>query len=273
MSIFRKVKSSTLLRCLVVPMLFLCAIFKRPLFQWFAVAAVAMWLAVALTDALASGIQKRRRREKEKELAKLSDAVTQEEQSANTLPDNELFLIRQVNFRITEQLKGTYPMVSWLWVNRPDAESLCKGGIWRIRVANTDPFNYGEVELKPSGKLTITMLQSSPLKEGVPEQQFSVGNMDLEEDELLDRVDVKSWFQAEGEQILFQMIDDLNTQGHRTLIIHEDGQVVISASGSEQIIESIQNFPPRLAWDEFCQILKEDEITATIQPDGLMLSW
>ena len=271
MAYFRKQKSSILLRLLVVPTLFLCAIFKTPVFQWIAVAALAVWLYAVLSGVVATAIQKRKRKVKREELTQLSAAITQEESSNESIQTNDLFLIRQVNFRITEQLKGTYPMVSWLWVKRPSAEELCKGGAWRIRIANADPFNFGDVELSRSGKLTITMLQATPLKESAV-VHHTVSN-DLEEDELLERVDVKSWYLTEGEKIISRMIDDLNTQGHRKLMIHEDGEVVISAAGADQTVDTIKNFPPRLAWDEFCNVLREDEITATIQPDGLVLSW
>lgn len=271
MANFRKQKSSILLRWLVVPTLFLCAIFKTPVFQWIAVAALAVWLYAVLSGVVVAAIQRRKRKVKREELTQLSAAITQEESPKESIQTNDLFLIRQVNFRITEQLKGTYPMVSWLWVKRPSAEELCCGGTWRIRIANAEPFNYGDVELNKAGKLTITMLQAAPLKESLPEK--CAASNDLEEDELLERVDVKSWYLGEGEKILSQMIDDLNTQGHRKLTIREDGEVVIKAAGADQTVETIKNFPPRLVWDEFCNVLKEDEITATIQPDGLMLSW
>lgn len=271
MANFRKQKSSVLLRWLVVPTLFLCAIFKSPVFQWIAVAALMVWLYAVLSGAVLAAIRKRTRKVKQEELTQLSAAITQEEPPKDMIPANDLFLIRQVNFRITEQLKGTYPMVSWLWVKRPSAEDLCEGGTWRIRIANADPFNFGDVELSRSGKLTITMLQATPLKESAV-VHHTVSN-DLEEDELLERVDVKSWYLTEGEKNISRMIDDLNTQGHRKLMIYEDGEVVIRTSGADQTVDTIKNFPPRLAWDEFCNVLREDEITATIQPDGLMLSW
>ena len=35
----------------------------------------------------------------------------------------------------------------------------------------------------------------------------------------------------------------------------------------------LKNFPPRIVWEDFCQILREDEITASIQNEGLALSW
>ena len=69
------------------------------------------------------------------------------------------------------------------------------------------------------------------------------------------------------------MIDDLNAQGHRKLTIRENGEAYITASGAEETVEQIQHFPRRLAWDEFCKVLKEDEITAAVKPEGLLLSW
>ena len=171
---------------------------------------------------------------------------------------SRLFVLRQVNYRITEQLKSAYPMVAWLWVKRPEAEQLCKGGLFRIRTSNTDPFNFAEVELSADGRLRITMLQAVSLKDAATlaaEEQD-----DLAQEELLERVDVRTWYNSKGEQVLCQMIDDLNTQGHKKLLIKENGQVVIEESGKEQPVETIQDFPPRMVWDEFCQLLRDDEI-------------
>ena len=84
---------------------------------------------------------------------------------------------------------------------------------------------------------------------------------------------MKTWYQNEGEKIISRMIDDLNAQGHRKLTIRENGEAYITASGAEETVEQIQHFPPRLAWDEFCKVLKEDEITAAVKPEGLLLSW
>lgn len=268
MTLLRKLKPSTFFRCLVVPTMFLCAIFKHPAFQWIAVAALATWLAASLATPIGNAVQRSKHRKKTEELAKLRDEAPKE--PAKPTPDSELFLIRQINFRITEQLKDTYPMVSWLWVKRPSSDELCKGGVWRIRVSNTEPFNLGEVTITKSGKLSINMIQATQLKDAT---KLSLESSDLEEDEIIERVDVKTWYQDEGEKIISRMIDDLNAQGHRKLTIRENGEAYITASGKEETVEQIQHFPPRLAWDEFCQVLKEDEITAAVKPEGLLLSW
>lgn len=273
MKFLKSVSSSNLFRCLVVPTILLSCIFKQPVFQWVAVAALAVWLSVVLTGIIRETAGKAKQKKSEKQLATLSRAVKEEPaEPPKTSPDNDLFLIRQINYRITEQLKGTYPMVSWLWVKpRPSTEELCKGGTWRIRISNAEPFNFGEVAISKAGRLSITMLQATPLTDA--KELKMEDDSDLKEDELLDRTDVKSWYQKEGGQILTRMIDDLNTQGHRKLLIHEDGEVFITSSGSEQSVEKISSFPSRMVWEEFCQVLGEDDIKAAIKPEGLALSW
>ena len=104
-------------------------------------------------------------------------------------------------------------------------------------------------------------------------EEYRLSDDDLKPEEMLERVDVKSWYFEHGEIILAQMIDELNTQGHKELLIREDGDVVITTSGIEQVVERIKGFPPRMVWEDFCQLLKEDEINASVQSNGLALAW
>ena len=275
MAINRRSKSATLFRYLVLPPLFLCAIFRKPIFQWIAVVALVIWL---LSEIYVAAAAHRKRKTREKTTAKLDsvsyEAIALPGSEAPQIPDRDLFLIRQVNCRITEQLKRSYPMVAWIWHPRPSVEELNGGGTWRIQLSNAEPFNFGEVKIETSGKLHITLLQAVPLSEAaVVKTVLKVDPEDLTDDELLDRVDVKSWYLGHGEKVIAEMIDDLNTQGHKQLLIKDDGSVIITTSGKAQVVDSILNFPPRMAWDEFCQLLLEDDITASVKPEGLELAW
>lgn len=269
MAMIRQTKSMALFRCLVVPSLLLCCIFRRPVFQWIALGASGLWLVTELVLALR---QRRCRRKRTKSLQHRAELKA--EPKVNSTPtesdEHDLFLIRQINYRITEQLKECYPMVSWLWQQQPSTGDLCKGGTWRIRLSNTEPFNYGEVDITRMGKISITLLQAVPLKES---KAIVVESEDIAEEELLDKVDVKAWYQERGEQLLSQIIDDLNTQGHRQILIKEDGAVCVTSSDSEQVVDSLLNFPPRKAWMELKQLLQEDEITASEEPEGLLMAW
>ena len=270
MAVIRQTRTGVLFRILVVPAMLLCGIYRRPAFQWMAVVAAVIWLASVIWELCRKRIIRKRRRTSERKLLQMNEAPILEKHLEQSIPENDLFLIRQVNYRITEQLKGTYPMVSWLWEKTPSAAELCRGGTWRIRVSNTEPFNFSEVTLSASGKLVISLLQVIPLDEPVKPTPISE---DLKAEELLNRVDVKTWYLSQGGDVIARMIDDLNAQGHRQLIVKESGEVCITTAGSEQTVDLIKNFPPRLAWEEFKQLLSEDDIEATVMPNGLSLAW
>ena len=103
MAPFRKMKSINLLKYLVVPTLFLCAIFKVPAFQWVAVTAIAVWLLSVFISRIAELRRTRKRKRDGKRLAKISSEAPQDASPVEENPDNDLFLIRQINFRVTEQ--------------------------------------------------------------------------------------------------------------------------------------------------------------------------
>ena len=269
MAFIRRIKLFTLFKYLVAPTMMLSAIFKFPALHWIAVAAVFLWVLVLILQGIDSLNQQMRRRRALRPKAadpppSQSRAAIQEvpvNQSASQATQSDLFLIRQVNYRITEQL----------WLKRPEAAELCQGGRFRIRTTNTDPFNFGEVVLSSEGRLTITMLQAIPLKDAAEMELASKD--DLAQEDLLERMDVKAWYQTQGESILCQMIDDLNTQGHKRLLVKDNGEVVIEIAGQEESVELLKDFPPRMVWDDFCHLLNEDEITASIQTEGLLLTW
>jgi len=264
MASIRQTKSTTLFRCLVVPTMLLCGIFRAPILQWIALGSIAVWLSAELLLLF----RRRRQQHRQTQVLSLSAPIVT---PAIESDDQELFLLRQINYRVTEQLKTSYPMVSWLWHSRPSAEELCRGGTWRIRLSNAEPFNYGDVEISKLGSIHITLLQAIALGESTP---TVVDIEDLAENELLEKVDVKAWYLDGGEVLLSQIIDDLNTQGHREILVKEDGSVCIKTSNAEEVIvDSVLNFPPRKTWTEFCQLLSEDEIIASVKPEGLCLAW
>lgn len=280
MAIFRRQNASpSLFKCLVVPALLLCAIFHNPVTQWISVGALVVWLVAQIAGPLSEAVKRtkdrcaqvRQAKVNEAPAAKPSNDTAAEQKSSDAAKDpseSEVFTIRQVNYRILDALKESYPLVSWLWDRRPEMSELCKGGTWRIRVENADPFNFADVTISDSGAISIMMLQAVPLKEAQDQSAE-----DLTSDDLLDRVDVKSWYNTVGEKILTEMIDNLNAQGHKRILIKEDGEVCVTLSGKEKVVETIKDFPPRTAWQEFCHLLAEDEIKATVQAEGLAMAW
>lgn len=55
-----RIDAWSLMKILVVPCLFLCAIFKHPAFQWIAAGALALWVCFMLAEAIRPRIRKRK---------------------------------------------------------------------------------------------------------------------------------------------------------------------------------------------------------------------
>ena len=93
----------------------------------------------------------------------------------------------------------------------------------------------------------------------------------LEEQEILDRSDVKQWYTQKGIALLSALIDELNVQGHKRLTIKENGDVFVTASGKQQPVDTIPDFPPRPAWEDL--LAREDDIAAEVCNQELTVSW
>ena len=148
MAVKSRIDAWTLLRVLVVPCLFLCAIFKRPIFQWIACAALFVWVCFVISKlfrAHRKHCKKMPAEQKAFPAKQETKPLTETLQEADN--DTRLSLLRQVNYRIMEQLKQSYPTVSWLWDTRPSSEDINRGCTKRIKLYHCDPFNFGEVTL------------------------------------------------------------------------------------------------------------------------------
>ena len=226
--------------------LFLCAIFKRPIFQWIACAALFVWVCFVISKLFRSHrkhCKKMPAEQKAFPAKQETKPLTETPQEADD--DTRLSLLRQVNYRIMEQLKQSYPTVAWLWEARPSSEEISKGCTKRIKLYHCDPFNFGEVTLSATGKLEIALVQMVPLAEAELQPH---NDEDLEEQDILDRSDVKQWYTQKGIALLSALIDELNVQGHKRLTIKENGDVFVTASGKQQPVDTIPDFPPRPAW-------------------------
>mgnify|MGYP000404540961 CR=1 FL=1 len=66
MKYLRSLQSRVVFKCAVVPALLLCAIFRNPALQWFAVAASALWLSVVAIGFWAEAAPKLKRHKRTK---------------------------------------------------------------------------------------------------------------------------------------------------------------------------------------------------------------
>ena len=248
----------------MLPCVLLGTITRKSVFYWIALAALLIWAVIELGKLLAHAAKKR---PEQKAVRK-----TRRERMKNREQNDDRSLLLQVNYRITEQLSVTYPNVSWLWLEKPGAEDIKLGGTWRISLQHADPFNYAEVSLSRSGAMTIQLMQMIPLGEAsaaVPEQDEN----DLRDNELLDRFDVRKWYAETGEKALCAIVEELNTQGYKRLLISENGEVLIGRTGSELRFSAITDFPPKSVWEDLCSLVREDDIQASVSGSQLTVAW
>ena len=259
-----------LLRYLVVPAMFIAAMVRHPAAQWCALGILCIWVILQISQTIARKKAKARHMELQEAQIKKEEKEIQKEDISQT----EFFLIRQINHRITEHLKQAYPTIAWIWVKRPSLEELEAGGSWRIQLSNAAPYNYGEVSIKTNGAMSITLILAAPLRqpEMVPLETVN-DDTELKPSEELDRTDALTWYTEYGGNLLASMIDDLNTQGHKKLTIHDDGEVFVKAGDKEIAVDKLEWFLPRIAWTEFITLLKEDGINASAEDAGLVLTW
>ncbi len=265
----RRNSNGNLFRVLVFPAWILYLIFRKPAFQWLAVVAVAVWLCVMLISAMSESAKRRKHRRSARQLATMRDGRPANQKREDASPESELNLLRETNLDISQALKRSFPAASWSWQQRPSVNDLKRGGTWRILTANTDPFNGADVTIKPDGDIVIAYLQTAWSETPAVDPQ----NDDLQSDELLKRVDVKSWYQSGAADYLSELIDDLNAQGVKSLFIREDGSLWIRSGGNDMPIDTLDDFPPRSAWDTLSRLMSEDNIAATVEPDCLRLAW
>ena len=261
-----RISTWSVFRIILFPCMLLCTITKKPVFQWIALGALLIWVSVEVGRLIARAAKR-----KPSGRTRASARARARKKRGRSLYDDKSLLL-QVNFRITEQLSSSYPDVSWLWINKPDSEEIRQGGIWRISLQNAAPFNYAEVSLQSSGAMSINLMQVLPLGEApdcTPEKDSS----DLTDDEILDRFDVREWYTETGEKTLCDMVEELNTQGYKRLLISENGEVLIGRLGNELLFSMITGFPPKTVWDEFCSLLREDDLQATVSGSRIALAW
>ena len=100
----RRKKLAALSRLSVSMLFFLFVLFRKPILQYALYAAAAIWIGLEVWETIYV-----LRGRKKRTVQKKPPSTTKQE-----LSGQDVFLIRQINIRITDLLKETYPGVIWL---------------------------------------------------------------------------------------------------------------------------------------------------------------
>ena len=174
-----------------------------------------------------------------------------------------LVLLRHVNHRISEHLKSAFPKAHWEWTMSDPALFVAHGGTGRIRVYGVPDYDYADVTLNQQGVLRCSLVKVSPLdgtQAASPNQQ---------------ELDPRVWYEFQGRSILEDIIADLDSRGHSSLTMNEDGSIHIQPAdgGAEITRNAFPSFPEKVYWPRLVNVLNQEGLTADMQDAGILVSW
>lgn len=211
-------------------------------------AVFALWLLWwLLTQALPLWRNNRAYRAKEARLREQTAAANGGGQLADAL-------LCHVNYRITAMLHAAYPNARWEWLADKPSRFAVEGGTARIRVYGIPDFDYADVKLDQKANLDCSLVKLSPLVAGATDTQPPNRQP----------VNPRVWFETRGRAVLEALVTDLNSRGHSSLTVQENGEVFVQAkeNEAEPAKETFLDFPEKVYWPQLVKVLEEEGYAA-----------
>ena len=222
-------------------------------------AVFALWLLWwLLTQALPLWRNNRAYRAKEARLREQTAAANGGGQLADAL-------LCHVNYRITAMLRAAYPNARWEWLADKPSRFAVEGGTARIRVYGIPDFDYADVKLDQKANLDCSLVKLSPLVTGASDTQPPNRQP----------VNPRVWFETRGRAVLEALVTDLNSRGHSSLTVQENGEVFVQAkeNEAEPAKEIFLDFPEKVYWPQLVKVLEEEGYAADARDANILVSW
>lgn len=167
-------------------------------------------------------------------------------------------LLCHVNYRITAMLHAAYPNARWEWLADKPSRFAVEGGTARIRVYGIPDFDYADVTLDQKANLDCSLVKLSPLVAGASDTQPPNRQP----------VNPRVWFETRGRAVLEALVTDLNSRGHSSLTVQENGEVFVQAkeNEAEPAKETFLDFPEKVYWPQLVKVLEEEGYDDVARP-------
>ncbi len=86
-------------------------------------------------------------------------------------------------------------------------------------------------------------------------------------------VDPQIWYEVSGRTVLESVMADLNSRGHSSLTLHDDGSICIMQGQDEVSEEHLSNFPEKVYWPRLIQVFERNGLAAEVTAKGIQVSW
>lgn len=210
--------------------------------------------------------EKARKAAEVKENAVRKAAVAEIEVASSSLEVAQA-LLRHVNHRVSAQLKTLNPEVRWEWKVKNHTLLAIHGGIGRIRIYGIPDYEYADVELEQSGKLSCSLVKllSAPVAVESPPPQAP--NQQT--------VDPQVWYELHGRETLEALIADLDSRGHNCLTLKPDGSICIQPMDGEEetVQDTLNGFPGKGCWAKLVKVLEQTGLAAIAREDCITVTW
>lgn len=239
----------------------------------FLLAAFALWGGWVVKVLLMPYINqaKRRRIRKAQRERRFSEVLLQTE-TENTLATQmntaTETMMRHVNHRITAYLHAIYPNATWSWEEKSPEQVVMTGGIARIKVYGADDFTHADVMLDKNGNIRCSMVKAVAIAE------LAANNSGADPvPPNKQPIDPQIWFETSGRTVLEDVMADLNSRGYSSLLLKENGDIVIEQDKKDVTAEKLSGFPAKVYWPRLIKVLQGEGLGAKTLAKGIQVSW
>ena len=206
--------------------------------QWLLLAVIAVWALWLVLTVLLPYVQAKRQR---RELLQWTDAPSEAQ------PDGDMGQILLRHEKQPERL-------------------ILEGGTGHIRVYGIPEYNFADVQLDSQGGLQCSMVKIVPLTNAGKAGEES-GHLSPNDQP----VDPRIWYEHQGRKVLSGLIADLNSRGHSSLEIGEDGAIRIE--DVEEAHDPLPSFPEKVYWPQLVKVLEGEGLAAEVKEDTVAVTW
>lgn len=174
-------------------------------------------------------------------------------------------LVKHVNYRISTYLHSAFPDASWEWVTKDPASLITHGGQGRILLHGVPDYNYAEVDLRRSGRIECRLVRVDPFPSGAIEQKEARPKED-------EQFNPQVWFELQGRQVLEDLVADLDSRGHHSLTMNEDGSITVEDDVGGKAFPAFSSFPRKVHWPQMVRVLEGAGYAADVDGDGIRIT-
>jgi hypothetical protein len=182
---------------------------------------------------------------------------------------NDDLLLRHVNCRISEYLKSVYPEITWEWQSENPENLASEGGTGRIRLYGITDFNYADVTLDGLAQLDCKMIKIVPFAD----LRKNGGSEPEKKQNKPSPADPEAWYSIQGKKVLENCVADLNSKGHDSLTIKENGDICFLRADNEIVRDRFTNFPNKSSWQALVKIIEKQGLSASATDKCIKVSW